>query len=122
MLKERRSRVVAAALVAVAILAVLYFGREVRLMAAHVLGPACAADVPPNPWGYDFCAQNGMEIYEPPPGFCSYFRCDQYFWPVPKNGFVEQCEDQTYSSSGGYLPGGCSRHGGVGRWGTLYQH
>ncbi len=60
-----------------------------------------------NPWCYNFsCCTN---IYSPPSNFCSYFTCIANFWNG--NGYVEECQDGTYSKSGG-ISGSCSHHGG----------
>ncbi len=68
-----------------------------------------------NPWGYDF--NPGTVITHPPAQFCQYFNCIPSFWQG--NGYVEECQDGTYSLSGG-IQGSCSFHGGD--WRTLYQH
>jgi hypothetical protein len=68
-----------------------------------------------NPWGYDF--NPGDVIASPPGDFCAYFACIASFWSG--NGYVMECQDQTYSKSGG-IRGSCSRHGGDMR--PLYQH
>lgn len=68
-----------------------------------------------NPWGYDFTP--GNLIYDPPADFCSYFACISSFWNG--RGFVNECNDETYSKSGG-ISGDCSRHGGEMR--PLYSH
>lgn len=60
-----------------------------------------------NPWGYNFT--HGSRIYSPPGGFCGYFNCISSFWNG--SGYVVQCQDGTYSKSGGHT-GSCSRHGG----------
>lgn len=69
-----------------------------------------------NPWGYDFTP--GNLIYQPPPDFCTYFNCIPSFWQNT-NGYVDECNDGTYSHSGG-VRGACSRHGGEMR--PLYSH
>ncbi len=61
-----------------------------------------------NPWCYDF--NPGKYITYPPSGFCSY---------DPGDGYVVECQDTTYSQSGGES-GACSSHGGVMR--PLYSH
>jgi hypothetical protein len=68
-----------------------------------------------NPWGYDF--NLGNNITSPPPDFCNYFNCIKTFWNG--TGYVEECQDQTFSLSGGNS-GSCSRHGGD--WRPLYSH
>jgi hypothetical protein len=60
-----------------------------------------------NPWGYNFT--HGSYITSPPGGFCGYFNCIPSFWNG--SGYVVQCQDGTYSKSGGHT-GSCSRHGG----------
>ena len=70
-------------------------------------GPnTCGA--PANPWGYNFCG--GNLIYSPPSNFCAYFNCIPSFWKST-NGYVDQCNDGTYSHSGG-RQGACSTHRG----------
>lgn len=61
-----------------------------------------------NPWGYNF--NSGNYIYSPPSDFCNYFNCIPSFWSST-NGYVEECQDDTYSHSGG-RSGSCSDHGG----------
>jgi hypothetical protein len=61
-----------------------------------------------NPWGYNF--SGGSYIYSPPSNFCSYFTCIASFWEST-NGYVNECNDDTYSHSGG-RSGDCSDHGG----------
>jgi hypothetical protein len=63
---------------------------------------------PSNPWGYNFCS--GAYIRNPPSNFCSYFNCIASFWNST-NGYVDECQDGTYSHSGG-VQGACSHHGG----------
>jgi len=70
---------------------------------------------PWNPWGYDF--ESGNTISSPPSAFCNYFSCINNF-PNGK-GHVEECQDATYSKSGG-ISGSCSKHGGD--WRALYSH
>jgi len=69
---------------------------------------------PCNPWGYNFSCCN--YIYSPPSNFCSYFNCIPSFWNQT-NGYVEECQDATFSHSGG-VSGSCSHHGG--NWRPLY--
>lgn len=71
---------------------------------------------PCNPWGYNFAP--GNLIYRPPANFCNYFNCIPSFWKQT-NGFVEECQDATFSHSGGRR-GSCSDHGG--NWRALYSH
>ncbi len=72
-----------------------------------------------NPWCYDF--NYGKYITYPPSGFCSYFNCIATFYASddPGDGYVVECQDGTYSQSGGES-GACSSHGGVMR--PLYSH
>jgi hypothetical protein len=69
-----------------------------------------------NPWGYNF--NSGNLIYSPPANFCDYFNCIKSFW-LSTNGYVDECNDGTYSHSGGRR-GACSYHGGEMR--PLYSH
>jgi hypothetical protein len=84
----------------------------------HTPKPACNTDgAPPNPWCYTF-VNTGKLIYSPPSNFCDYFNCNSSFsWSNPL-GYVDECNDGTYSSSGG-RSGDCSKNGGVQR--KLYQ-
>ncbi len=68
-----------------------------------------------NPWGYDF--NPGNLIYSPPENFCDYFDCVKNFWG--SSGYVDECNDETYSRSGG-AANACVRHGGEMR--PLYSH
>jgi hypothetical protein len=74
---------------------------------APTQAPANLCGAPPNPWGYNFCT--GSTIAAPPSSFCSYFDCIASFWNG--TGYVEECQDGTYSKSGGHQ-GSCSHHGG----------
>ena len=66
---------------------------------------------PSNPWDYNFCSTNiGKYIYNPGTDICSYFNCIASFWQST-NGYVDECNDGTYSHSGG-RSGACSHHGG----------
>jgi len=80
--------------------------------------PHCVA-VNNNPWCYNFSP--GGYIYYPPSGFCSYFNCIASFYASddPGDGYVIECNDGTYSQSGGES-GACSHHGGEMR--PLYSH
>lgn len=80
--------------------------------------PACQA-VNSNPWCYNFSP--GKLIYVPPSGFCTYFNCIPTFYGSddPGDGYIVECQDTTYSQSGGES-GACSSHGGVLR--PLYSH
>jgi len=77
--------------------------------------PPAPSGVNGNPWGYDF--NPGNYITAPPSAFCSYFNCIASFWNG--KGHVEECQDATYSKSGG-ISGSCSHHGGD--WRALYSH
>jgi hypothetical protein len=68
-----------------------------------------------NPWGYNFTP--GNLIYHPPNTFCNYFACIASFWNG--KGYVEQCQDNTFSLLGG-IQGSCSHQGGNLR--PLYSH
>lgn len=70
--------------------------------------PPNLCGAPPNPWNYNFCG--GSTISSPPSNFCDYFNCIPSFWQSTK-GYVEECQDGTYSHSGG-RSGSCSSHGG----------
>jgi hypothetical protein len=74
---------------------------------------------PCNPFGYTFTP--GNLIYYPPSGFCNYFSCIPSFYEKddPGDGYIVECNDGTYSQSGGER-GACSYHGGVLR--SLYSH
>ena len=76
--------------------------------------PKNLCGAPNNPWGYNFCG--GTTISSPPADFCSYFSCIASFWNG--RGYVIECNDGTYSKSGG-IRGSCSYHGGDLR--PLYQ-
>jgi len=66
---------------------------------------------PDNPWHYNFCSSNaGKYVTSPDSGICGYFNCIASFWQST-NGYVDECNDGTYSHSGG-RSGACSRHGG----------
>src|SRR5260221_7156328 len=80
--------------------------------------PSCQA-VNNNPWCYNFLP--GKLIYVPPNGFCSYFNCIATFYAPddPGDGYIVECQDSTYSQSGGES-GACSSHGGVLK--SLYSH
>jgi hypothetical protein len=70
--------------------------------------PPNTCGAPANPWGYNFCG--GGVITNPPSSFCAYFNCIASFWQSTK-GYVDECNDGTYSHSGG-RSGACSSHGG----------
>ncbi|TCO43616.1 hypothetical protein EV646_112193 [Kribbella antiqua] len=63
---------------------------------------------PANPYGYNFCGRGGY-VRDPPLDVCSYFDCIPSFWNG--TGYMEECQDGTYSMSGG-RSGSCSHHGG----------
>lgn len=70
-------------------------------------GPSlCGA--PSNPYGYNLCG-DGSYITSPASGVCDYFDCIDNFWNG--SGHMEECQDGTYSMSGG-IRGACSDHGG----------
>jgi hypothetical protein len=71
--------------------------------------PANDCGAPANPWGYNFCGR-GAVIYSPPSNFCQYFNCIPSFWKST-SGYVDECQDGTYSHSGG-RQGACSYHRG----------
>lgn len=79
--------------------------------AAPTAAPANLCGAPQNPWGYNFCG--GGFLYSPDPSFCNYFNCIPSFWQST-NGYVDQCNDGTFSHSGG-RSGACSYHGGENR-------
>jgi hypothetical protein len=70
--------------------------------------PPSTCGAPANPWGYNFCG--GNLINNPPSNFCSYFNCIASFWKSTL-GYVDECNDGTYSHSGG-RQGACSSHHG----------
>jgi hypothetical protein len=70
--------------------------------------PKSTCGAPANPWGYNFCG--GGFIYSPPASFCAYFNCIPSFWKSTL-GYVDECNDGTYSHSGG-RQGACSYHHG----------
>jgi Fibronectin type III domain len=63
-----------------------------------------------NPWNYNFCT--GNLITNPASAFCYYFLCTSNFGGG--SGYVVQCNDGRFSSSGGGA-GACSLNGGVKR-------
>ena len=62
---------------------------------------------PQNPMGYNFCG--GTPVSNPDPSTCDYFDCIANF--DNGKGYMEECQDHTYSMSGGRR-GACSSHGG----------
>ncbi|HKD98409.1 MAG TPA: hypothetical protein VKB69_12580, partial [Micromonosporaceae bacterium] len=78
-------------------------------------GPLCGA--PSNPWGFNFCGR-GHAIYSAnlPGSVCAYFDCIPNF---PNGvGYMIECNDSTYSMSGG-RSGACSHH--KGEWREVYS-
>jgi hypothetical protein len=75
----------------------------------HTAAPTCGA--PPNPYRLNFCGR-GSKVYNPPADVCNYFECIPNF--SNGHGYMVQCNDGTYSMSGG-RPGTCSHHNGEGR-------
>lgn len=71
--------------------------------------PVNLCGAPANPWNYNFCG--GSLITSPPARFCSVFNCIASF-SQSKSGYIVQCQDGTFSPSGG-RSGACSSHGGV---------
>jgi hypothetical protein len=57
--------------------------------------------------GYNFCG--GTTVANPDGDTCDYFNCIASF--DNGNGYMEECQDHTYSMSGGRR-GACSSHGG----------
>jgi hypothetical protein len=66
---------------------------------------------PANPWGYNFCGRGSM-ISSPAADVCSYFDCIASFYNG--TGYMAECNDGTYSMSGG-RQGACSHHSGESR-------
>lgn len=66
---------------------------------------------PSNPYGYNFCGVGGF-VTSPASGVCDYFDCIDNFWNG--RGYMVECNDGTYSMSGG-IRGACSYHGGEDR-------
>jgi len=75
---------------------------------ASTARPALLCGAPPNPYGYNFCGRGGY-VVDPAADVCDYFDCIDNFWNG--QGHMEECQDHTYSMSGG-RPGSCSYHGG----------
>lgn len=65
---------------------------------------------PANPYGYTLCDVGGL-VTSPTPGVCTYFNCIANF--VNGTGYMVECNDGTYSMSGGKR-GACSYHNGEG--------
>ena len=70
--------------------------------------PPSLCGAPNNPYGYNFCGVGGF-ISSPASSVCSYFDCISNFWNG--RGFMVECNDGTYSMSGG-ISGACSYHKG----------
>jgi len=70
--------------------------------------PAKLCGAPPNPYGYNFC-HRGTAITAPEADVCTYFDCIANFHNG--HGYMVECDDLTYSMSGG-RPGACSYHHG----------
>lgn len=77
--------------------------------AAPAKPSTCGA--PSNPYGYNFCGRGGY-VTSPPAEVCSYFDCIANFFNG--HGYMVECNDGTYSMSGG-IRGACSHHGGEDR-------
>jgi hypothetical protein len=86
---------------------------QAALKPTPTLAPAAAqlCGAPANPYGYNFCGRGGV-ITAPNPGVCSYFNCIASFWKG--RGYMTECNDGTYSMSGG-ISGACSSHRGEAR-------
>lgn len=80
--------------------------------------PTPKDDVPANPWGYNYEPEAGHYIYDAPVNFCRYFKCLQPFGSS-NDGFVVECNDGSYSHSGGN-PDACHYDKGVYR--ALFWH
>jgi hypothetical protein len=76
--------------------------------------PPNLCGAPPNPYGYNFCG--GSPLADPASNICSYLDCVANFFNG--KGFVVECQDNTFSKSGG-TKAVCSKH--VGYLQTLYQ-
>ena len=65
---------------------------------------------PSNPWGFNFCGRgHAIRPTALPAGVCSYFDCIASFYDG--RGYMVECNDDTYSMSGG-IQGACSHHRG----------
>ena len=69
---------------------------------------ASLCGAPTNPYRYNFCSTSGY-ITSPPADICDYFDCIANF--SNGHGYMVECNDGTYSMSGG-IGGACSDHGG----------
>lgn len=72
---------------------------------------ASTCGAPSNPYGYNFCGTGGY-ITSPASDVCSYFNCINNF--SNGRGYMVECNDGTYSMSGG-IRGACSYHHGEDR-------
>jgi hypothetical protein len=72
---------------------------------------ASTCGAPQNPYGYNFCGTGGY-VTSPAGDVCSYFNCIGNFWNG--HGYMVECNDGTYSMSGG-IRGACSYHHGEDR-------
>lgn len=72
---------------------------------------ASTCGAPANPYRLNLCGR-GHLVTSPPSEVCMYFDCIPAF--DDGTGYMVQCDDGTYSMSGG-RPGTCSHHGGEGR-------
>jgi hypothetical protein len=70
--------------------------------------PAANCGAPSNPFGYTLCPAGNL-IYSPAAGVCTYFDCIENF--PNGTGYMVECNDNTYSMSGG-KDDVCSDHGG----------
>lgn len=61
-----------------------------------------------NPYDYTL-VNTGHLLYNPATDICNWLNCIASFWKST-NGYVDLCNDGTYSHSGG-VQGACSRHG-----------
>lgn len=86
--------------------AILEPGYEITLTVATPLPDP----VNGNPWGYNFACC--LKIFAPPADFCDYFNCVTTFYNG--DGYVVQCDDLTYSQTGGTKQV-CSTHDGYKR-------
>jgi hypothetical protein len=77
--------------------------------------PADTCGAPANPDGLNFCGR-GHLVANPPADTCDYFNCIANF--NNGHGYMEECNDGTYSMSGGRR-GACSYHQGEER--PVYQ-
>jgi hypothetical protein len=78
-----------------------------RVTSAPTVKTVQLCGAPQNPYGYNFCG--GLYIRDPKPDTCDYFDCIANFGNGI--GYMIQCQDGTFSMSGG-RQGSCSHHGG----------